>query len=61
MTTELAQFVAKVQGTFDYKAEMTAHMTAYLQETTRKSEQDKKAAQEASEAAWAKFIKEHAH
>lgn len=59
MTT--AEFAAKVQGTFDYKAEMAAHMQQYLQEKAQKAEQDKQVAKAASEAAWAKFIKEHAH
>lgn len=59
MNTELAQFVAKVQGTFDYKAEMEASMATYRLEIARKNEQDKNDAQAATEAAWAKFIKEH--
>ena len=54
------EFVAKVQGTFNYKAEMEAHMASYRQEIAQKNEQDKKVAQAATEAAWAKFIKEHA-
>lgn len=59
MTT--AEFAAKVQGTFDYKAEMEAHMASYLREKAQQAEQDRKAAQAATEAAWAKFIQEHAH
>lgn len=58
MTT--AEFTAKVQGTFDYKAEMASHMTHYLQEKAQKAELDKHIAKAASEAAWAKYIKEHA-